>query len=144
MTTPSGCTTAHPRIMDLRKNADDSVDIYCGPKAPADFEKNWIPTVPGKHWFAYCRFYEPTEAYFDRSWPLPDFEQVDDAMPETFRGAAGGETLRVVKEVAAKPRAYGPGHSLPAVAGSDICRSLVARRSASPCASYGADGGSAI
>jgi hypothetical protein len=61
--------------MDLRKNADGSVDIYCGPKAPAGFETNWIPTVPGKNWFAYFRFYQPTEAYFDRSWPLPDFEQ---------------------------------------------------------------------
>jgi hypothetical protein len=62
--------------MDLRKNANGSMDIYCGPKAPAGFEKNWIPTVPGKNWFAYFRFYQPTEAYFDRSWPLPDFEQV--------------------------------------------------------------------
>jgi hypothetical protein len=62
--------------MDLRKNADGSVDIHCGPKAPAGFEKNWIPTVPGKNWFAYFRLYQPTEAYFDRSWPLPDFEQV--------------------------------------------------------------------
>jgi hypothetical protein len=62
--------------MDLRKNADGSVDIYCGPKAPVGFEPNWIPTVPGKNWFAYFRFYQPTEAYFDRSWPLPDFEQV--------------------------------------------------------------------
>jgi hypothetical protein len=62
--------------MDLRKNADGSVDIYCGPKVPAGFEKNWIPTVAGKDWFAYFRFYQPTEAYFDRSWPLPDFERV--------------------------------------------------------------------
>jgi hypothetical protein len=62
--------------MDLRKNADGSVDVYCGPKAPAGFEKNWIPTVPGKNWFAYFRFYQPTEAYFDHSWPLPDFERV--------------------------------------------------------------------
>jgi hypothetical protein len=62
--------------MDLRKNQDGSVDIYCGPKGPAGFESNWIPTVPGKNWFAYFRFYQPTEAYFDRSWPLPDFEQV--------------------------------------------------------------------
>ena len=62
--------------MDLRKNDDGSVDIYCGPEAPAGFETNWIPTVPGKNWFAYFRFYQPTEAYFDRSWPLPDFEQV--------------------------------------------------------------------
>jgi hypothetical protein len=62
--------------MDLRTNEDGSVDIYCGPKPPAGFEQNWIPTVPGKNWFAYFRFYEPTEAYFDRSWPLPDFEQI--------------------------------------------------------------------
>ena len=62
--------------MDLHKNEDGSVDIYCGPKAPAGFEKNWIPTVPGKNWFTYFRFYQPTEAYFDRSWPLPDFEQL--------------------------------------------------------------------
>jgi hypothetical protein len=62
--------------MDLRKNEDGSVDIYCGPNAPAGFEKNWIPTVPGKNWFAYFRFYRPTEPYFDRSWPLPDFEPV--------------------------------------------------------------------
>lgn len=62
--------------MDLRKNDDGSVDIYTGPEAPAGFEPNWIPTVPGKNWFAYFRFYRPTEAYFDRSWPLPDFERV--------------------------------------------------------------------
>jgi hypothetical protein len=62
--------------MDLRHNEDGSVDIHCGPKAPAGFEKNWIPTVPGKNWFAYFRFYQPTEAYFDRSWPLRDFEQL--------------------------------------------------------------------
>jgi len=62
--------------MDLRKNDDGSVDIYTGPAAPAGFEKNWIPTVRGKNWFAYFRFYQPTEPYFDRSWPLPDFERV--------------------------------------------------------------------
>jgi hypothetical protein len=62
--------------MDLRKNEDGSIDIHCGPKAPAGFEQNWIPTVPGRSWFAYFRFYQPTEAYFDRSWPLPDFERL--------------------------------------------------------------------
>jgi hypothetical protein len=62
--------------MDLLKNADGSVDIYTGPTAPKGFEKNWIPTVPGRNWFAYFRFYNPTEAYFDRSWPLPDFERI--------------------------------------------------------------------
>jgi len=63
--------------MDLKKNADGSVDIYCGPVAPAGLESNWIPTVPGKNWFAYFRFYEPTEPYFEKSWPLGDFEKVN-------------------------------------------------------------------
>jgi hypothetical protein len=40
--------------------------------APEGKEANWIPTVPGKAWFAYFRFYSPTEAYFDRSWVLPE------------------------------------------------------------------------
>ena len=62
--------------MDLRKNDDGSVDIYVGPKAPAGFEKNWIPTVPGRNWFAYFRFYNPTEPYFDKSWQLGDFERI--------------------------------------------------------------------
>lgn len=62
--------------MDLIKNADGSADIYMGPKAPAGFEKNWIPTVPGRGWFTLFRFYAPTEAYFDHSWALPNIEQV--------------------------------------------------------------------
>jgi hypothetical protein len=62
--------------MNLKKNADGSVDIYCGPTAPAVFESNWIPTVAGKSWFAYFRLYEPTETYFDTSWPLGDFERI--------------------------------------------------------------------
>ena len=62
--------------MDLKKNADGSVDIYCGPESPAGFEANWIPTIAGKSWFAYFRLYEPTAAYFDKSWPLGDFEKV--------------------------------------------------------------------
>jgi hypothetical protein len=64
------------RQPDLVKNADGSVDLYVGPQAPKGFEKNWIPTVPGKAWFPYFRLYAPTEAYFDRTWVLPDFEKV--------------------------------------------------------------------
>jgi hypothetical protein len=62
--------------MDVRKNVDDSVDIYVGPNAPAGLEHNWIPTVPGKGWSAYFRLYGPTEPYFNQSWVLPDFERV--------------------------------------------------------------------
>ena len=65
------------RVPDLAKNADGSVDIYFSPTAPKGFERNWIPTVSGKSWFAYFRLYAPTEAYFDKSWPLPDIEKVN-------------------------------------------------------------------
>ena len=62
---------------DLAKNADGSVEIYFGRNAPQDFEQNWIPTVAGRAWFAYFRLYGPLQAYFDKSWPLPDIEKVD-------------------------------------------------------------------
>jgi hypothetical protein len=61
--------------LDMVRNADGSVDIYFGPTAPTGFEKNWIPTVPGRAWFTYLRLYGPLEAYFDKTWPLPDIEQ---------------------------------------------------------------------
>jgi hypothetical protein len=62
--------------MDLKTNSDGSVDIYLGPKAPEGFEKNWIPTIPDRAWFVYFRLYGPTEAYFNRTWPLPDLERI--------------------------------------------------------------------
>lgn len=62
---------------DLVKNADGSVDLYFCPEPSKGFEKNWIPTVPGRGWFAYFRFYAPTEPYFDRNWSSPDVERVE-------------------------------------------------------------------
>ena len=63
-------------LPDLAKNADGSVDVYFSPTAPKGFERNWIPTVPGKSWFVYLRLYAPSEAYFEKSWPLPHIEKV--------------------------------------------------------------------
>lgn len=61
----------------LAINPDGSIDLYFGPAVPAGkSESNWIPTAPGKGWFAYLRLYGPLEAYLDRSWPLPDIELV--------------------------------------------------------------------
>ena len=57
------------------RNPDGSTDIYFGPTAPKGFEKNWIPSAPGRTWFAYFRLYVPTEAHFNRTWILPDFEK---------------------------------------------------------------------
>jgi len=61
---------------DPKKNDDGTVDIYFGPKCPPDQEKNWIETLPDRGWFPIFRFYSPTEAYFDKSWKLPDIERV--------------------------------------------------------------------
>ena len=59
----------------LQKNADGTVEVYFGPTAPSGKESNWVQTVPDKFWFPYFRLYAPTQAYFDRSWPLPDIEK---------------------------------------------------------------------
>ncbi len=60
----------------LQTNADGSVDLYFGPSAPAGKDGNWIKTAPGRGWFVWFRFYGPTEAFFDKTWKLPDFELV--------------------------------------------------------------------
>jgi hypothetical protein len=62
---------------DIVRNDDGSVDLYFGPSAPSGKPRsNWIQTLPGKGWFSYFRLYGPTQAYFDRSWVLPDIELV--------------------------------------------------------------------
>jgi hypothetical protein len=60
----------------LKKNDDGSVDLYFGPKPPAGMESNWVKTIPGRGWFAWFRFFTPTEAFFNQSWKLPDFEKL--------------------------------------------------------------------
>ncbi|MDR8071913.1 DUF1214 domain-containing protein [Burkholderia cenocepacia] len=63
---------------ELQKNADGSIDIVMGPNAPDGLEKNWIPTTPGKSWYTYFRLFGPLEAYFNRTWALPDIESNKD------------------------------------------------------------------
>ena len=53
---------------DLKVNADGSVDVYFGPKAPAGKENNWIQTIPGKGWFMILRLYGPLEPWFNQTW----------------------------------------------------------------------------
>lgn len=60
----------------LKFNGDGTIELYFGPKAPAGKETNWVDTSASKGWFAWFRFYAPTEAFFDKSWQLPDFELV--------------------------------------------------------------------
>jgi len=60
----------------MQRNADGSVDIYFGPKAPAGKEANWIFTATGKAFFPAMRFYDPDKPLFDKTWKLPDIERV--------------------------------------------------------------------
>lgn len=60
----------------LQINDDGSVDLYFGTTAPAGLESNWIPTS-GKDFFLMLRLYGPEEAYFDKSFDLPDIEKLD-------------------------------------------------------------------
>lgn len=75
--TEQGRPDISSRKADIAVNGDGSVDVYFGPTAPKGKETNWVQTNPGKGWFAYFRFYGPTEPFFDKSWALPDFEKMD-------------------------------------------------------------------
>ena len=63
-------------IPDMTKNADGSVTLYVGPKAPEGLENNWIPTA-GKAPYLMFRFYGPEEAFYNKSFKLADVELVE-------------------------------------------------------------------
>ena len=58
----------------VKKNADGSVDIYFGPKAPKGKESNWLPTDPKRRFFLLGRFYGPEPKLLDGSFELNDIE----------------------------------------------------------------------
>lgn len=60
----------------LQKNTDGSADIYFGPKAPSGKESNWIPTSANGNFEVLFRFYGPEKPLFDKTWVLPDIEEV--------------------------------------------------------------------
>jgi hypothetical protein len=59
---------------NLKTNADGSVDVYFGPKAPAGYENNWVQTIPGKGWFMILRLYGPLEPWFEKTWRPGEIE----------------------------------------------------------------------
>lgn len=64
------------QISELQENADGSVDIFLGPKAPKGKDANWIPTDEKRDFELMFRLYAPTKALFDKTWVLSDVEQV--------------------------------------------------------------------
>jgi hypothetical protein len=61
---------------EVKKNADGSVDLYIGAKAPAGRESNWIPTDPARKFELMFRLYGPKKEFFDKKWALPDVEPI--------------------------------------------------------------------
>jgi hypothetical protein len=59
----------------LQKNADGSVDVYFGRKAPAGKESNWIPATADGKFEVLFRLYGPEKSLFDKTWKLPDVER---------------------------------------------------------------------
>ena len=60
----------------LTTNADGSIDVYFGPKAPAGKESNWVQTVPGDGWNVVLRMYGALEPWFDQTWRPDEIELV--------------------------------------------------------------------
>jgi hypothetical protein len=60
----------------VQKNPDGSVDIYFGPSAPAGKESNWVPTDPKRQFELLFRLYGPKKELFEKTWKLPDVEEV--------------------------------------------------------------------
>jgi hypothetical protein len=61
----------------LQKNADGSVDVFFGPKAPDGRESNWVPTDPNGRFEVLFRLYGPEKPFFDKKWVLPDIEKIN-------------------------------------------------------------------
>jgi hypothetical protein len=61
---------------EVKKNADGSVDLYIGARAPAGRESNWIPTHPARKFELMFRLYGPKQEFFAKKWTLPDVEKV--------------------------------------------------------------------
>lgn len=62
---------------ELATNADGSVDLFFGPKAPEGKESNWIQTVPTKGWYTILRLYGPLEPWFEKTWRPGEIELVE-------------------------------------------------------------------
>jgi hypothetical protein len=67
--TKYGVASGHEGI---KINEDGTVDVYFGPKSPEGKEANWVPTIPGKDYFLWFRFYQPTAPLFKKEWVLND------------------------------------------------------------------------
>jgi hypothetical protein len=59
------------------QNSNGATDLYIGPEAPQGQESNWLPTAPGRGFFAILRLYGPGQAAIDYSWKPGDFKKMN-------------------------------------------------------------------
>jgi hypothetical protein len=60
----------------LKPNADGTIDLWFGQKAPTNREDNFVRTVPGKGWFTVLRIHGPLKPWFDKSWRPGEIEEM--------------------------------------------------------------------
>jgi len=60
----------------VKPNADGSIDIYIGPKAPKGMVSNWVESVPGKSFFFALRMFGPLEPWINKSWRPSEIELI--------------------------------------------------------------------
>jgi hypothetical protein len=63
-------------MQDIKCNADGSVDLYIGAKAPHEYEGNAMPAVGTDGWVVHFWIYAPLD-FFRGIFNLPDSEVVD-------------------------------------------------------------------
>jgi hypothetical protein len=71
--TRASCASISPGV---QTNADGSVDVYFGPHAPSGKDANWVPTDPHRRFELMFRLYGPQKPFFEKTWKLPDVEEV--------------------------------------------------------------------
>lgn len=62
----------------LQPSTDGAVDVFFGPRAPQGKDANWVPTRAGARFEVLFRLYGPEQPLFDKTWRLPDIEEVPD------------------------------------------------------------------
>lgn len=60
----------------LQKNADGSVEVFFGAKAPEGKETNWVPVDADGKFELLFRLYGPEKHLFEKTWKLPDVKEV--------------------------------------------------------------------
>jgi hypothetical protein len=93
------------QIPELQKNADGSVDLYFGPRAPAGKDSNWVPTDPARKFELMFRAYAPTKGLFEKTWVLPDVEKITAQDYAFERGYPSAETTQRARDDADFQRA---------------------------------------